>query len=103
MSDLKNFKDEELRAELERREALALDEVRNQRIARNRLILAHKGMLLNLLEHSRTSCDDENPSNGFVSSEYPYPRCAKCALIKLDEYDLDEREVNLTIEIKYVE
>lgn len=38
--------------------------------------------LLDLFKHDRTSCSDEDDSNGWYSNEDDHPRCAKCALLQ---------------------
>jgi len=43
----------------------------------------NKDFLLGLIEHTRTSCDDDNVVNGFHSRSDGGYRCSKCALIEL--------------------
>jgi hypothetical protein len=54
------------------------------------ILREHKGLILNLIEHDRTSCSDENPSNGYGSASYG-ARCEKCHLIEIlnEDYNND--------------
>lgn len=60
----------------------------------------NKDIILPLIEHSRTSCSDENCCNGYSSSE-GYARCNKCFLIELlnGEFEDGEFEVDFNIGI----
>ena len=52
-------------------------------------------------EHSRTSCSDENISNGFyfeddditISTKY-YHRCTRCALLEIENGTIKLNEIN---------
>jgi hypothetical protein len=52
-------------------------------------------------EHGRTSCSDENISNGFyleedgetISQKY-YPRCVRCALLEIENGTIKRTEAN---------
>ena len=110
MSDLTKLSSTELQArltelnvELKRREDEAAEVAHQLRIARNGRILKNKGVLLDLLEHGRSSCSDENPANGYMTRDYPHPRCNKCALIELNEWNLGDVEIELNCNIKLTE
>jgi len=52
-------------------------------------------------EHGRTSCSDENISNGFyfeedgeTISEKHHPRCVRCALLEIENGWIKRTEVN---------
>lgn len=60
-------------------------------------------------EHSRTSCSDENISNGFytdegiITKEY-FPRCSRCALLEIvNKTSIDEDKLidSISIHFKY--
>jgi hypothetical protein len=45
-------------------------------------------MLLTVTEHSRTSCSDENPSNGYTTEgRNGHPRCGRCLLLDVTTGD----------------
>ena len=62
-------------------------------------IRENKEFILSLLEHSRTSCSDEHPCNGYGSADYG-ARCKKCHLIEIlnDEWG-NSFDVNFEITI----
>lgn len=99
-NNLKNASTADLKAELERREAAAA--ALNARIEKNTLFLNHRDVLLQLMEHSRTSCSDANPINGNLNpgSGRTAPRCYKCALINLSEFDVAYVEMYLGFSIR---
>ena len=52
-------------------------------------------------EHGRTSCSDDNISNGFYLEEYEetinekyYPRCARCALLEIENGTIKRTPAN---------
>ena len=96
MPTLKTASDDELRAELKRRE--------EERVAAaQRAHDAHGAMLRTVLtrqlvdalrpEHDRTSCSDTNLSNGWDTmderSGRTMPRCVRCALLETAEHSYD--------------
>lgn len=95
---LRQFSKQELEAELNRREVEA------KRIAyESALTLAGKynkniDSLLELIEHGRTSCQDNNHINGWYSSELRrLPPCNRCFILNSPNW-WDERlklEINL--------
>lgn len=64
----------------------------------------HKDALLSLVSHSRTSCSDENPCNGYGTADYG-ARCMKCHLIKIlnDEWNDEMFDVEFEVRITKVE
>lgn len=58
-----------------------------------------KRHILPLLQHSRTSCSDSNPTNGFAHYENGAPRCMKCALIRLEDWQLDTVVISLDLQL----
>lgn len=60
----------------------------------------NRDIILPLIEHSRTSCSDENYCNGYSSSD-GYARCNKCFLIEIlnGEWGDGEFEVDFNIGI----
>lgn len=86
--NLKEHPLEELKAEIQRREAEKLAAELLVRNKKNATIFEHRAVLLSLMEHSRTSCSDSDPANGFMNSDGHY-RCAKCALMQVTEYGGD--------------
>ena len=86
------------------------EEIRQQKISEKRKEVAkkirylreNKDVILPLLEHSRTSCSDENPCNGYEYSS-GYARCNKCWLMEIldDEwYDENDGE-NIDFDIEF--
>ena len=61
----------------------------------NLRILAVRNELLPLIEHGRSSCSDDNTSNGWSGDRC---RCKKCALIELDEYSDYTISISLDVE-----
>ena len=96
MDKLKNLSTADLKAELERREQETAEAALAASLRKNQAVFAHKDVLLSLMTHSRTSCSDENPSNGSLD---PAPRCYKCALLNLSEFELDEVELDVTVTV----
>lgn len=96
MTNLAQFTNAELTAELERRaeEQRLIDlELRRREF---RKLIQHREALLDLISHSRTSCSDERTINGFGSADSG-ARCARCALLELDELDADLYDVKLEL------
>lgn len=54
----------------------------------------NRDVLLSLIEHDRTSCSDDNVSNGYSYSSGHY-RCAKCYLIELLNGDWGDDDVEI--------
>ena len=89
-----------LQAEVKRREKIAEEKRRELRREKNLKILAAKDTLLSLMEHGRTSCSDANPVNGKGSGD-GYPRCNKCAIMDLNEWNLEDTEILIDFTIRY--
>jgi hypothetical protein len=78
------------RSELEARE----------RKVRNQIILDNKDSLLKVIQHSRTSCADDNQINGFGSVSY-VPRCERCALLQLEEWNM--MDYDMTLQLRFTQ
>lgn len=76
-------------AELQAIERAEFDEQRDK-------VIKAKEAILPLIEHGRTSCSDDCVCNGF-SESIQNARCAKCALIDLD--DCSEYSVIIRLEV----
>ena len=66
--------------ELEEKELLE-----RQRVVSNKISMMtdeEKQFILDHMEHSRTSCSDENPQNGYYDDEHKW-RCQKCMLMEI--------------------
>jgi flagellar motility protein MotE (MotC chaperone) len=64
----------------------------------------HKDVILNLIDHDRTSCSDANVCNGYGSADYG-ARCTKCHLIEIldNEWSDTEFEVDLHVTITKIQ
>lgn len=101
MANLEQASTADLKAELERREAAAAEAALHARIEKNMLFLNNRDTLLQLMEHGRTSCSDDNPINGMdPGSGRTVPRCYKCALINLSVFDVAHVEMDLGFSIR---
>lgn len=101
---LARLSDADLRKELQRREEESAARERNERYALNKRLFDQRGVILPLLEHSRTSCSDANPSNDYTTAgRNGNPRCTKCFLMGLSEADLPHVELSLEISGRYRE
>ena len=98
MSDLSNTTDADMRAELKRRDDAARAKEKADRLATNRIIFAARDTILPLLRHDRSSCSDENPNNGSLS--LGIPRCEKCALMTLEDWNLEDVSIDLQIQVR---
>lgn len=96
MSALTNLSDDELRAELARREKERADAATLVRSERFTTLVRNRDVLLELVPHGRTSCSDSNPINGLDSSEHG-PRCTRCALLELGVGDAFLYEFELSL------
>lgn len=99
--DLTKISDSELAQELERRRQVARDQLRQARAQRLALVLKHRDALLELIPHTRTSCSDSNIVNGLHSSDVT-PRCVRCGLLELSEYDVDTFDVAVSLSIRVI-
>jgi hypothetical protein len=89
-----------LNAELEERTRARLAAEKEKRSRTNKAILDNRDLFLSLMEHSRTSCSDHIPTNGYMTAS-GQARCSKCALMELDESTTDI-EVIVSIEVRRV-
>jgi hypothetical protein len=80
---------DKLKLEIMKRENELKEEENNKKRYKAKLIAQSliNSNILNLIDHSRTSCSDENPSNGY-ESDRGYARCTKCHLMEI----LDDHE-----------
>lgn len=69
-----------------------------ERVTYNRRLLEAKPVLIQLLEHSRTSCSDQDPNNGDPHYEGGGSRCYKCLFMQLEEWNLEQLSLILTVE-----
>lgn len=58
----------------------------------------NKDIILPLLEHSRTSCSDDNCCNGYITSD-GYARCNKCFLIEILNGEWGEGDFEVTFDV----
>lgn len=97
MNNLENFTEAELREELKKREEMAAEAERKERAERFRLLVENRETLLRFVPHGRTSCSDTDRANGFGSAEYG-PRCTRCALLEVNEFDHEVYDFDLTLQ-----
>lgn len=91
---LASISDEALRAELERRRALRLEEARRRRHAVSAL-LTRQLVDAAVPEHGLSSCSDTSRLNGLSSRGY---RCLRCSMLEVLEHGLpDGYEVRLDV------
>lgn len=64
----------------------------------------NKNIILSLLDHSKTSCSDDNCYNGYSISD-GYARCKKCFLIEIlnGEYGEGDFEITFDVDISRTE
>ena len=55
------------------------------------LLKEQKDLILSLIDHSRSSCSDDNVCNGYGSADYG-ARCTKCHLIEIFDQEWDDGE-----------
>lgn len=60
----------------------------------------HKDFVLSLIEHSRTSCSDDHPCNGY-DYDKGYPRCKKCFLIEILNGEW-ENEIDVKFDVSFI-
>ena len=86
MMNLEAFSDQDLQAELARRQEQRAKSLQDKRQRRFELLVRHRAALLEFIPHGRTSCSDADPNNGLGSSNYG-ARCNRCALLQVDASD----------------
>jgi hypothetical protein len=95
-TDLTKATDDQLKAELKRREDERKVQERLRLEAHQKIVLDHIDALLSLVPtHGRTSCSDENPCNAYNS------RCQRCSLLKAKEYR-DASEIQVTVQVTHL-
>lgn len=101
-----NTLSKELAAESLRRKQALIEGERKVRAEKNTKLfqevpagMTFKDVLLSFVEHGRTSCSDENPSNAHVN-EAGYPRCNRCALLKFGSWDAESTEVTVDVGVR---
>lgn len=92
INKIREEKEEIRQQELKEKKKIVADKIRTMR--------ENKDIILSLLAHDRTSCNDKNPFNGFDLHK-GYARCDKCFLIEIlnGEYEDGEFDVNFSINI----
>lgn len=74
------------------KERIREEKIEKSKQFRDSLTQEQKEIILSLFNHSRTSCSDEHPCNGWDSYE-GYARCKKCALIEYFNDEIWDAEV----------
>lgn len=100
--ELNKFTDQDLKAELQRREEARKALEVQERQDRFRLLVQHRDVLLKFVPHGRTSCSDEDPCNGPGTAGYG-ARCDRCALLQLNEYDCESYDVQVGLHVRAVD
>lgn len=85
LTELKNL----FTGEQQRRDAVKAEERKQQRIALNKRLFKHKKLLLSTMEHNRQGCSDDDPDQDGT--------CHKCALLSLEDWDLDRRMIEVQV------
>lgn len=86
----------EMTAEAQRRAELERKRIAEERWKFNDAIFEARRKLLPFMQHERTSCSDENPSNAYsTQGRDGRPRCQKCFLQNLQLSDLQNVEFSL--------
>ena len=83
------------------------EEIRQKKVAEKKEEVAkkieylreHKDIIIPLLKHSRTSCSDEHPYNGY-SYYSGYARCKKCYLIEILNGEWGN-EIDITFDVEF--
>ena len=96
--DISKFSKEELERELKKREDEENRKIISEREVRFAKLLKYRDILLEFIPHSRTSCSDDNITNGLYSADYG-PRCVRCGLLEFDEYSYERHDFDLGLNI----
>lgn len=88
----------DLEAELKRRREEAARIEAERRYQAGILVMEHIDALIALTPHGRTSCSDENPSNGIGSGDHG-ARCRRCLLLDAKEQGWWPDGYNIEIQI----
>lgn len=96
INKIRSEREEILQQELEEKKRIVAKKIQYMR--------DNKNIILSLLKHNRTSCNDENPFNGFQTDK-GYAKCNKCFLIEIlnGEYGDGEFDVDFSINITETE
>lgn len=96
INKIREEREEILQQELEEKKRIVASKIKYLR--------DNKDIILPLLKHNRTSCNDKNPCNGFDSYK-GYARCDKCFLIGIlnGEYEDGEFDVDFSVNITRTE
>ena len=97
--NIKELSDEELLQEVSRRKQELENEWKKRRLEKVKLFVEHKEVLLKLLTHDRTSC--QNHDNDCYHREHGGAECNKCCLEGLHESD-DNIDINLSLSLTKV-
>ena len=95
MKDLKEYTDEEMAAELQRRVDDKDASAKATRLEKCKLVLEHKHSLIPLMSHSRVSCP--HGGNGSYHFDHGGARCSLCCLELLVERDDIEIIVDISL------
>jgi hypothetical protein len=98
--NIDNFTDEELKAELARRQKVRSENERLERQKKIREIIKHRDVLAQLMKHSSASCADIPKSNAYYNTKTDAAECNLCCL--MDLYD-GQDDVNIDFDIRLTE
>ena len=101
---------ESLQKQIDEQKQKIKDEELNQRRqeAKKKIdkLRENKDVLLEVIEHTRTSCSDNNVCNGYGGNSYDtrYARCTKCQLIDILNDDWSNSwEIDIEVSITRIE
>lgn len=103
--DIQNLSKQELN-DLDKQIRQRQKEIRNQELmerkeqvkAKIAKLREHKEVLLELIQHGRSSCNDDHVCNGYGSATYG-ARCSKCHLIQILNNEWGDGEFDVDIEV----
>lgn len=102
MTNLESFSDQDLQAELARRQEQRAKALQDERQRRFELLVKHRDVMLEFIPHGRTSCTDKEPINGLGSSNHG-ARCLRCALLEVDVGDCLSYDFSLELNFRRLE
>ena len=91
--------EDELKAELERREHAKKVKRAEERKLLNHAIYRHRNELLALIPHSRRSCKEGGTENAAFHHEHGEVRCVRCLLYNWD-YEAQFDDVEMSVDIR---
>ena len=97
MKELKDYTEAELDAEMQRRAAEKEAKDKASRLEKCKLVLKHRAALLELMQHSRTSC--KNCNNACYHPDHGCAECNRCCLEDLFERD----DIEISVEVRLTE